>query len=61
MDIMSLVKKVITDAGYGKSRAAKMEINDLLKCVLHKHATPFSSDDCFRLLSAFHDVGIHFS
>ncbi|EKM75401.1 hypothetical protein AGABI1DRAFT_46548 [Agaricus bisporus var. burnettii JB137-S8] len=39
-----LVDKVLTDAGYMESRAAKMDIDDLLK-----------------LLSAFHDIGIHFS
>ncbi|KAF9443041.1 adenine-N6,N6--dimethyltransferase [Macrolepiota fuliginosa MF-IS2] len=42
--ISELVDKILTEVGHMESRAAKMDIDDLLK-----------------LLSAFHDVGIHFS
>ncbi|KAL1939012.1 hypothetical protein VTO73DRAFT_11165 [Trametes versicolor] len=38
------VDQVLLDTGFSESRAAKMDINDLLK-----------------LLSAFHDAGIHFA
>ncbi|KAH9856269.1 rRNA adenine dimethylase [Lenzites betulinus] len=38
------VDQVLEDTGFSESRAAKLDINDLLK-----------------LLSAFHDVGIHFA
>ncbi|KAI0830090.1 rRNA adenine dimethylase [Trametes gibbosa] len=38
------VEEVLDETGFSESRAAKMDINDLLK-----------------LLSAFHDVGIHFA
>ncbi|GJJ15032.1 hypothetical protein Clacol_009306 [Clathrus columnatus] len=43
-NIKEMVEKVLTDLGYSDSRAAKMDINDILK-----------------LLSGFHDIGVHFS
>ncbi|KAI0656241.1 rRNA adenine dimethylase [Cubamyces menziesii] len=43
-DFKKKVEQVLEETGFAESRAAKMDINDLLK-----------------LLSAFHDVGIHFA
>ncbi|KAI0334159.1 rRNA adenine dimethylase [Cubamyces sp. BRFM 1775] len=44
MDFKRKVEQVLEETGFAESRAAKMDINDLLK-----------------LLSAFHDAGIHFA
>lgn len=54
------VQEVLQDTGYAESRAAKMDIDDLLKCVPIR-VLSISSNDRSRLLSAFHDVGIHFA
>ncbi|KAI0789211.1 S-adenosyl-L-methionine-dependent methyltransferase [Abortiporus biennis] len=43
-DIKKKMEEVLEQTGFGEQRAAKMDIDDLLK-----------------LLSAFHDVGIHFA
>ncbi|KAI0720500.1 rRNA adenine dimethylase [Cerioporus squamosus] len=44
VDFKKKVEEVLEETGFSESRAAKMDINDLLK-----------------LLSAFHDAGIHFA
>ncbi|PIL26082.1 hypothetical protein GSI_11836 [Ganoderma sinense ZZ0214-1] len=44
LDFKKKVEEVLEETGFAESRAAKMDINDLLK-----------------LLSAFHDAGIHFA
>ncbi|KAH9887066.1 S-adenosyl-L-methionine-dependent methyltransferase [Cubamyces lactineus] len=44
VDFKKKVEQVLEETGFAESRAAKMDINDLLK-----------------LLSAFHDAGIHFA
>ncbi|EGN94712.1 hypothetical protein SERLA73DRAFT_187771 [Serpula lacrymans var. lacrymans S7.3] len=44
VDMKSNVEKVLNETGFSESRAAKMDVDDLLK-----------------LLSAFHDAGIHFA
>lgn len=55
------VESVLEKTGYSKERAAKMDVDDLLKCVSSNSPflallTPLS-----RLLSAFHDIGVHFA
>jgi 18S rRNA (adenine1779-N6/adenine1780-N6)-dimethyltransferase len=60
----SLVEKVLNDSGFADVRAAKMSVDDLLKFVdLASPATSCLTTRSFyvRLLSAFHDVGVHFS
>jgi len=44
VDMKAKVEKVLDDTDNTENRAAKMDVDDLLK-----------------LLSAFHDVGIHFA
>ncbi|EJD51243.1 rRNA adenine dimethylase [Auricularia subglabra TFB-10046 SS5] len=44
LDMKKLIDEIFEETGYAEERAAKMDINDLLK-----------------LLTAFHDRGIHFS
>jgi len=65
--ISGLVDNVLTEVGHLESRASKMDIDDLLKCV-NRHADyllhltlGLFSIGLDRLLSAFHDVGIHFA
>lgn len=68
------VEDVLTESGYHDSRAAKMDVNDLLKSVLlpslllphpcpielYRRLTTYTLPR-HRLLSAFHDAGIHFA
>jgi 18S rRNA (adenine1779-N6/adenine1780-N6)-dimethyltransferase len=57
-----MVEEVLEETGFKEQRAAKMSVDDLLKYnpVLVTSAFP-KSNLLNRLLSAFHDVGIHFA
>ncbi|KAF8196656.1 S-adenosyl-L-methionine-dependent methyltransferase [Mycena galopus ATCC 62051] len=44
VDMKAKIEQVLTDTGNSENRAAKMDVDDLLK-----------------LLSAFHDIGVHFA
>jgi 18S rRNA (adenine1779-N6/adenine1780-N6)-dimethyltransferase len=63
-DIKKKVEDVLNDTGFTEQRAAKMSVDDLLKYVSIE-SNPSSALLIFlsppRLLSAFHDVGIHFA
>lgn len=62
VNIKEMAEKVLTESGYSDNRAAKMDINDILKYVNISHVSPMIlSNYQLRLLSAFHDVGVHFS
>lgn len=54
------VEEVLSSSGYSEQRAAKMTLDDLLKWVLFVLSSMFSHQ-LNRLLSAFHDEGIHFA
>lgn len=58
--INSLLDTVLEDVGCTESRASKMDVDDLLKYAFGSRIMNYA-DFCFRLLAAFHDVGIHFS
>lgn len=63
VDMKKKVEEVLEETTFGESRAAKMDIDDLLKYV-YSLCLGFSSLTLIphlRLLSAFHDVGIHFA
>lgn len=57
--INSLLDKVLEDVGCTESRASKMDIDDLLKYAFGVRNTTFAN--FYRLLAAFHEVGVHFS
>lgn len=55
------IEAVLEETGNTENRAAKMDIDDLLKYVLMPRV---SFNDCngdFRLLAAFHEIGVHFA
>ncbi|KAI6118489.1 S-adenosyl-L-methionine-dependent methyltransferase [Pisolithus croceorrhizus] len=58
--IKEIVARVLDSTGYSDQRAAKMTVDDLLKfvCLLDHFRVYLTSR---RLLSAFHDEGIHFA
>lgn len=58
--ISVLVDKVLSGTKCTENRASKMDIDDLLKFVLFNFDL-LAANLPYRLLSAFHDVGIHFS
>ena len=62
-DIKSKVQEVLDATDFAEQRVAKMDVDDLLKCVHHlpHQGLSLRFDPCARLLSAFHDVGIHFA
>jgi len=58
----AMVEGVLEQTGFREQRAAKMSVDDLLKCDSISRAPALTTSNCFsRLLSAFHDVGIHFA
>lgn len=61
--IKARVEEVLNTTGYSEQRAAKMTIDDLLKQVvfLTSFTRVFLTSFDARLLSAFHDQGIHFA
>lgn len=60
VDIKVMVEGVLEETGFKEQRAAKMSVDDLLKCDSICR-TLLVSNRPRRLLSAFHDVGIHFA
>jgi 18S rRNA (adenine1779-N6/adenine1780-N6)-dimethyltransferase len=54
------IEQVLLDTGNSENRAAKMDVDDLLKYVVLQIRLAFI-DISFRLLSAFHDIGVHFA
>ena len=62
-DIKSKVQEVLDATEFAEQRVAKMDVDDLLKCVHHlpRQGLLLIFDHRARLLSAFHDVGIHFA
>ena len=54
------VEQVLNETGNTENRAAKMDVDDILKydneldCRMPTDISP-------RLLSAFHDIGVHFA
>ena len=57
-----MVEGVLEETGFKEQRAAKMSVDDLLKYdLICRTPCPTISNRVHRLLSAFHDVGIHFA
>ena len=59
--ISAIIDDILAELGHTESRAAKMDIDDLLKCVSFVLFLTSERSINPRLLSAFHEVGIHFS
>lgn len=55
------VEIILEETGYKESRAAKMDLNDILKYVRLPSPHEFAECPLCRLLSAFHDSDIHFA
>jgi 18S rRNA (adenine1779-N6/adenine1780-N6)-dimethyltransferase len=60
VDMKAKIEQVLLDTGNSENRAAKMDVDDLLKYVVLQIRLAFI-DISFRLLSAFHDIGVHFA
>jgi 18S rRNA (adenine1779-N6/adenine1780-N6)-dimethyltransferase len=60
VDMKAKIEQVLLDTGNSENRAAKMDVDDLLKYVVLQIRLVFI-DISFRLLSAFHDIGVHFA
>ena len=57
-----MVGDVLEETGFKEQRAAKMSVDDLLKYgSKFRNSGLLISYRIHRLLSAFHDVGIHFA
>lgn len=54
------IEDILEETGYKESRAAKMDLNDILKYVC-SHPRGLADAQLCRLLSAFHDSDIHFA
>ena len=54
------IEDILEETGYKESRAAKMDLNDILKYVRSHPLMDWLMSAC-RLLSAFHDSDIHFA
>lgn len=61
-DIKKKVEEVLTETGFMEQRAAKLGVDELLKYV-NIWFVMCANSDCslYRLLSSFHDAGIHFA
>lgn len=60
VDMKAKIEQVLLDTGNSENRAAKMDVDDLLKYAVLQIRLAFI-DISFRLLSAFHDIGVHFA
>ena len=62
VDMKTRIEKVLEDYGFSETRAAKMNVNDLLKCVNPFYLAQIDYwRSLSRLLAAFHDIGVHFA
>lgn len=61
MKMKQKVEIILEETGYKESRAAKMDLNDILKYVRLPSPRGFADAQPCRLLSAFHDSDIHFA
>lgn len=59
--INTLVDKVLEEVDCTENRASKMDVDDLLKYAISFYSNRYSVNSLSRLLSAFHESGIHFS
>ena len=62
VDMKTMVEEVLEETGFKEQRAAKMSVDDLLRYDSISRTPALATLNCpSRLLSAFHDVGIHFA
>lgn len=61
VDMKAKIEKVLDETENTENRAAKMDIDDLLRYVIWMPPSYPTAHCENRLLSAFHDVGIHFA
>ena len=54
------VEQVLNETGNTENRAAKMDVDDILKYD-NELDCQMPTDISSRLLSAFHDIGVHFA
>ena len=61
MTMKARIERVLSDTENSENRAAKMDLDDILKYAKHLPSISHKLTRFFSLLSAFHDVGVHFA
>lgn len=61
VDMKAKIEKILIETNNSENRAAKMDVNDLLRFVKLSNVLDTILTVLLRLLSAFHDAGIHFA